>query len=327
MSNSKAPGSISAFTFGDPVPVLDHREIGGYFHSAFNGSFYEPPVSFDGLARALLANPHHQSAVALKVQKLAAAYRPHPLLSRTDCKRLVQDFVVFGNAWLERIDNVFGKPLTLRPTLARYTRQRPDGRAVLLVDGVEHVFAPEATLHLCEPDVSQEVYGRPSYEAALQSAFLNEAATLFRRKYYVNGSHAGFILYMTDPAQTQEDVDTLRDALKNAKGPGNFRNLFLYSPNGKKDGLQVIPISEVMAKDEFLNMKNVTRDDLLAAHRVPPQLLGIVPSNAGGFGDIEKASRVWAALELGPLGEALADPINRWLGEKVVLFEGLVSGS
>lgn len=28
--------------------------------------------------------------------------------------------------------------------------------------------------------------------SALQSAWLNEAATLFRRKYYKNGSHAGF---------------------------------------------------------------------------------------------------------------------------------------
>lgn len=60
-------------------------------------------------------------------------------------------------------------------------------------------------------------------------------------------------------------------------------------PNGKKDGLQLIPISEVAAKDEFIGIKNVTRDDVLAAHRVPPQLLGIIPQNSGGFGDIGKA--------------------------------------
>ncbi|MFP3604649.1 hypothetical protein SB753_22365 [Paraburkholderia sp. SIMBA_053] len=42
----------------------------------------------------------------------------------------------------------------------------------------------------------------------------------------------------------------MRAALKNSKGPGNFRNLFMYAPNGKKDGIQVIPVSEVTAKDE-----------------------------------------------------------------------------
>lgn len=57
---------------------------------------------------------------------------------------------------------------------------------------------------------------------ALQSAWLNESATLFRRRYYKNGSHAGFILYMTDAASSQEDVDNLRQALRDSKVPGNF---------------------------------------------------------------------------------------------------------
>mgnify|MGYP000485398178 CR=1 FL=1 len=85
-----------------------------------------------------------------------------------------------------------------------------------------------------EPDINQEIYGLPGYLSAIPSALLNESATLFRRKYYINGSHAGFIMYMTDAAQNQEDVNNLRNAMKSAKGPGNFRNLFMYSPNGKK---------------------------------------------------------------------------------------------
>ncbi|PWR30462.1 hypothetical protein, partial [Listeria monocytogenes] len=77
--------------------------------------------------------------------------------------------------------------------------------------------------------------------SSLQSAWLNESATLFRRKYYNNGSHAGYILYLNDPQQNQDDVDNIRKAMKESKGPGNFRNLFIYSPNGKKDGVQLIP--------------------------------------------------------------------------------------
>lgn len=61
--------------------------------------------------------------------------------------------------------------------------------------------------HLMEPDLNQEVYGLPEYLSAIPSALLNESATLFRRKYYINGSHAGFIMYMTDAAQNQEDVE------------------------------------------------------------------------------------------------------------------------
>lgn len=130
-----------------------------------------------------------------------------------------------------------------------------------------------------QPDLDQEIYSLPEYLPAIPPALLNESATLFRRKYYINGSHAGFIMYMTDAAQNQEDVHNIRQAMKSAKGPGNFRNLFMYSPNGKKDGIQIIPLSEVAAKGEFLNIKNVSRDDMMAAHRVPPQMMGIMPSN------------------------------------------------
>jgi PBSX family phage portal protein len=126
-------------------------------------------------------------------------------------------------------------------------------------------------------------------------------------------------MYMSDPAADQKDVDNIREALKKSKGPGNFRNLFMYSPNGKKDGIQIIPLSEVAAKDEFLNIKNVSRDDMLAAHRVPPQLMGILPTNTGGFGDVEKAARVFVRNELIPLQKRLEE-INEWLGNDVIRF-------
>lgn len=116
------------------------------------------------------------------------------------------------------------------------------------------------------------------------------------------------------------DIDALRKALKESKGPGNFRNLFMYAPAGKKDGIQVIPLAEVAAKDEFASIKNVTRDDQLAMQRVPPQLMGILPNNTGGFGDVEKAARVFAINELAPLQERLME-INDWVGEEVIRFK------
>lgn len=172
---------------------------------------------------------------------------------------------------------------------------------------------------LLEPDIDQEVYGLPDYIGSLQSAWLNESATLFRRRYYLNGSHAGFIMYVNDEAHDKNDINAMRQALRDSKGPGNFRNLFLYAPKGKKDGVQIIPVSEVAAKDEFWNIKNITRDDQLAGHRIPPQLMGIIPSNTGGFGDVEKAARVFVANELEPLQQTMLE-INDRIGEEVIRF-------
>lgn len=313
-----------AFTFGDPTPVLDGRDLVGLFHAAFNGRYYDPPVSFDGLAKALHSSVHHESALEVKKNIIMSCYKGHPLLPRQDFARLVMDYLIFGNAFLERIENRMGGTLSLKPALAKYTRAMKGGRFLFLTElGQEYEFREGSILHLMAPDINQEIYGLPGYIAALQSALLNEASTLFRRKYYLNGSHAGFILHMTDATNTQEDVDGIKEALKQAKGPGNFRNMFIYSPGGKADGLKVIPIAEVAAKDEFMNIKNVTRDDVLAAHRVPPQLMGIVPNNTGGFGNIKDAASVFNRNELIPL-QAMFKTINDWVGEEVVRFDPYV---
>lgn len=98
-----------------------------------------------------------------------------------------------------------------------------------------------------------------------------------------------------------------------------FQRKGQHSPNGKKDGLQLIPVSGVAAKDELTGIKSVTRDDMLAALRVPSQLLGIVPQNSGGFGSIRDAAAVWAALELETLQTRML-AINEWLGVEVIRF-------
>ncbi|WP_047238089.1 phage portal protein [Chromobacterium subtsugae] len=317
-----APASTPlAFSFGEPVPVLDRREIMDLLQCVDNGRWYEPPVSWDGLARSLRANVHHASALMVKRNVLVSTFKPHRLLSRSAFSAWLMDYLVFGNAYLQAITNRLGGVMELKPARAKYVRRAKDLAGFWWVPGFdqEQLLAGQV-LHLMDADINQEVYGLPEYLAALQSAWLNESATLFRRKYYLNGSHAGFILYMTDPANNEQDIDNLRKALRDSKGPGNFKNLFMYAPNGKKDGLQLLPISEVTAKDEFLNIKNVTRDDVLAAHRVPPQLLGVIPGNAGGFGDAPKAAGVFYENEIKPLVMRLQE-VNDWLGEEVIQFE------
>ncbi|WP_043615194.1 phage portal protein [Chromobacterium violaceum] len=312
-------GGIESFTFGDPTPVLDRREILDYAECLNAGRWYEPPISWEGLARSWRASVHHNSAIAVKRNVLVSTFRPHPLLSRSAFQQLVQDYLVFGNLYCEKVKNRLGGLLALDPSPAKFTRRGVDLSSYWWVPGWNQERELGEVFHLLEHDINQEVYGLPEYLAALNSAWLNESATLFRRRYYLNGSHAGFILYMTDAAQNPADIEAMRKALKESKGPGNFRNVFLYAPNGKKDGVQVIPISEVAAKDEFFNIKNTTRDDVLAAHRVPPQLMGIIPNNTGGFGDAGKAARVFYENEILPL-QARFEELNEWAGERVVGF-------
>lgn len=325
IANRPALSSLQAFTFGDSVSAMDGRDILDYCEVWRMGDYFEPPISRVGLSKALRAGTHHASALYFKRNVLASTFIDHPKFSREAFRRMALDFLVFGDAYLERVTNVLGKAIDYRTAPAKYTRRKTDLKNFIMVDGISerHEFQPGSVFQLIEPDINQEVYGMPEYLASLQAAWLNEAATLFRRRYYANGSHAGFILYLNDPNIDAIDVDNVRNALKESKGVGNFRNLFLHSSakgtNAERGSIQLIPISEVAAKDEFWNIKNVTRDDSLAAHRVPPQLLGIVPSNTGGFGAADTASRVFGRNEIVPLQQQFL-AINEWAGETIVRF-------
>lgn len=319
----KAPARVEAFSFGDPSPVLDGRDILEYIEAYRNGKWYEPPVSLDGLAKSFRSTPHHSSAIYVKCNILTSTFKPNRWLSRETFGAWALDFLVFGCAYLERPRNRLGQRMPLKHSLAKYMRRGCDDLdTFFFVQGyqADHQFEQGTVFQLRQPDVHQEIYGLPEYLSALQSAWLNEAGTLFRRKYYLNGSHAGYILYLTDALTDEAQVDNIKKSLKESKGPGNFRNMFLYAPGGKKDGVQLIPISEVAAKDEFFNIKNVTRDDVLAAHRVPPQLIGLVPTGTSGFGSVIPAAQVFNVNEILPLQTRFAQ-LNEWMGEEVVTFD------
>lgn len=318
-----APAGAQIFTFGDPEAVLDKRDLFDLFETTHNSKWFEPPIPMVALGKTYRMASHHQSAILLKRNLLAGSFVPSRWFTRAEFASWALDWLIFGNAYLERIDNLANRPMQLRQSPAAYTRVgvKPDVfwfvRSPVL--GQAHEFRPGSVFHLSEPDPLQEIYGMPEYLSALQSGLLNEAATLFRRRYYKNGSHAGFILYISEEGLTEKDSGSIRKALRDAKGPGNFRNLYLHIPKGKKDGVQLLPIGEVSAKDDFLNIKDVTRDDILAAHRVPPQLLGVVPKNTGGFGNVIDAASTFYELEILPIQNRMLE-LNEWLGLEAVKF-------
>lgn len=312
---------IQSFSFGEPTAIMDQRDLQDCMECAKNGRWYEPPISTYGLARMVEGAVHHQSPLIFKRNVIMSCFKPHPLLSRQDASAFIMDYLVFGNAYLELRENMLGQPLKLKHSLAKYTRrgENLDQYWFVTYYGEDYAFPPGKVYHLRSPSIHQEIYGTPEYMSAMQSILLNGEATLFRRNYYINGSHAGVIVYLTDPVANSGDVEKLKKSLKDARGGGAFKNLFVYAAGGKKDGLQILPFSQIAAKDEFTGIKDATRDDMLAIHRVPPQLMGVLPNNTGGLGDIEKAAKVFAINELYPIQSVLKD-LNDWLGIEVFDF-------
>lgn len=323
---TEKPGSDPmVFAFGDPTSVIDRRELSQYFEIWHNGKWYELPLPAGKLAQAFNMSPHHRSAVALKVNMLVSQQVATRWLTSDAFERFALDFVQMGNAYLESVPNMAGRLAQLAHAPAVHVRAGVERGTYWFVSGAwgeAHQFTGQV-FHLQQPDVAQEIYGLPEWLSALQSGLLNENATLFRRRYYLNGAHAGFVFYLSEPLADTETADRLQEKLQSAKGIGNFRNIFLHIPKGKKDGVQIMPIADVTAKDEFASIKNVSRDDLLAAHRTPPQLIGIIPQNNGGFGNVADARDIFFETEIVPIQRRMLR-MNDWAGLKVLTFRDYV---
>ena len=309
--------------FGEAEPVLDGHALFEYGYCPKWLDWYELPYDMLATAKLFRATSHHTSALIVKRNILTSDYIPHPLLSRHEFNALALNLLTFANCYVHVKRNRFGGIVGLGSRPALNMRRGLDLSSYYQLDWDQtnnHQFAPQDMIHVYESDIGQEVYGVPNYLSSINAILLNEAATLFRRRYYKNGAHAGFILHMTDALQSQQDVDDLEDSLENSKGAGNFKNLLVYTPGGTKDGVKVIPLAEVAAKDEFYNIKIASRDDQLAGHRIPPQLIGVVPQNAGGFGDVEKAAKVFYYNEI-VYYQNLLKQINEPLGIEVIKFK------
>ena len=81
-----------AFSFGEPIPVLDRAEVLNYFESVLMyEKYYNPPINLSYLAKALNASAHHNSAITVKKNILLSTCKTTALLPRTQLEKLVQD--------------------------------------------------------------------------------------------------------------------------------------------------------------------------------------------------------------------------------------------
>ena len=67
-----------------------------------------------------------------------------------------------------------------------------------------------------------------------------------------------------------------------------------------------------------------SRNDMLAAHRITPQQIGIIPQNNGGFGDVGKVSDIFFSHEIERIMQCMLE-INEWAGGQVLWFRHYVA--
>ncbi|WP_216636838.1 phage portal protein [Endozoicomonas ascidiicola] len=315
---SNAPsGSMTFSFFGQPESVLKGAVSDAMgSHLDPDEGFYHPPTPLAGLARLLRANAFHGPILEFKTNMVMRGFVPSPMVSRRVMHAVATDFNVFLNGYFQLVRDYSGDVVrTIHlPAINMRRLEKPDQYGWLDSEGTLKPFRKGEVLHIKNYDVVQNIYGTPWYLGAIQSMLLNEDATMFRRKYYLNGAHMGYIFYSSSAGLGEDDQEAIKEAIQSSKGIGNFRNMFLHLPGGREKDIQILPVGDFSTKDELEKIKNISRDDIIAAHRIPAAMASILPSGNSNFGDITKVDAVYEKNEVLPIREQLLD-INDWLPE------------
>lgn len=324
--NNPHAGQALAFSFGDPEPILSGSLIHDYtgVFLDLSGDYYRPPIELLGLVKLMGANAYHGSILHFKKNMLRKWFVPSRWLSGAEFEKLALNYVVTGNCYAQKLTSGFFGQLAqlINQNALPMRRGKQPGQFIKLLDDVKQVeFLHDEIIHLQEPDLRQSIYGIPEYLGGIQSVLLGEESTLFRRKYYLNGAHMGYILVTNDADLDEKTAKLIEQKVKESKGPGNFRSMFInIGRSTSREPVKVIPVGDIATKDEYEIIKAITEREMLAMHRMQPGLSGIIPQNTGGFGDMEKIMHVYHELEITALQLPFLE-LNDLLGVEAVRFQ------
>jgi PBSX family phage portal protein len=304
----KCLGQVS-FDRGELVltNVADYQQV--YYDNYYE--YYEPPINRVALAKLPDTSAQHGGIIHARTNMIAAGFIKGGNMSRADVRAMVLNYLIFGDAPLLKVRNAFGRVLRLVPLTSLYFRVRRDGGVALLQKGKPLNYSSDDIIFLKQYDTRQQIYGIPDYLGGVSSALLSTDATLFRRRYFLNGAHMGFIFYTTDPNMSVEMENEIKKKIEQSKGVGNFRNMFVSIPKGDPEGIKLINVGDNGVKDDFLNIKSVSSKDVLNAHRFPPGLAGMMPDGAAGLGDVFKSRSAYREDEVKPIQRLIMDAVNR----------------
>ncbi|RTP98375.1 phage portal protein [Enterobacter sp. WCHEn045836] len=299
----------SVITFGEPEPLLttgtDYYKI-WYDNEA---EHWRLPIDRVALSQLVNMNAQHGGIMYARRNMFTSSYLGGGL-DHDQIEAGIFDYLLCGDLAILKVRNCFGVVVDLYPLPSLYVRRRKSGDFVVLQEGEPLIYSEDDIIFIRSHDPLQQVYGLPDYIGGIHSALLNSEATIFRRRYYHNGAHMGFILYTNDPNITAEVEEEIKKKIEASKGVGNFSNLYVNIPRGNPEGVKLINIGETSAKDEFSNVKNISAQDVLTAHRFPAGIAGIIPQNAAGLGDPIKTESTYRKNETVPLQRKFIRAVN-----------------
>ena len=246
----------------------------------------------------------------------------YQFLPKSDLVAIAWDRVCYGNHFVKKINNAFGEVLRQEHRQARLMRRmKPNNQYCRIHQNqIAKKYRKGEIIHGKTVATESTIYGLPAHLGGILEILLNRAAKQLRKRFYENGAHLGGILATNLPVKDLDlksgksaQEEQFRETIEGGKGPGNGKILLLNFRGMNKDIdklIQLIQFSDILSKDEFKSTCEVTRDDILAMHRILPDVMGVFSSNKAPQ-NLEKVLKFTHEDSIKPHQEQIEESINR----------------
>lgn len=291
-------------------------------NDTYTDNIIEPFISFDKLLELSYANVYHKRALNLKATVLSTIYEtnlheflPKNINETEFLKGFIYNLELFGNASLEKAGNM----LYLLPT----QEFRLD-KNFKIYQKSSHKVIPLDGFYLKYHSSKSRYYGEPDYLGAINSILLNAKADLYNNSFFDNGAKPDMAIIFENSEPSKEQINAFKEFFSsNYKGVSNaHKALLVFGNNGISDSNAKIRFERLGGVDDlsFEKLKAVVRDEIVAAHGVPPRLVGVVQSaGLGGSGELMGQLHQFNELVIKPKIETIEYFFNEIMGVKLSL--------
>jgi capsid portal protein len=176
-------------------------------------------------------------------------------------------------------------------------------------------------VHLRTLNMVHRHYGIPPWMAAVAAMELDQKALQWNSAHFDNNAVPPWALSITGGEPDEKVEEKITEFLSdNFKGPENAGRLLYLAMNDPNVKVEWQRLADEAKDGSYHTLRMDNRDEIVAAHGVPPRILGIMASGAlGGGGEVAGQIMIFDQVVLQPLREKIARAWNTGPGRTLGL--------
>ena len=312
------------------------------------GKYIDPPYDLEQLVKFYEENTWHFRCCNLKAQVVTGLgfniyplsedqkeddeyerlklFLDHPNPEETIFEILNKfwiDYESQGNAYLEVVRNRGGEVTEIYHVPAYTVRRAQDkpgyyqvrsGNSVYLKRfGDEEDDAESEIIHLKSYYPKSDYYGMPDFLPALFAAVLDRHANTFNQSFFDNNAIPAMVMVVKGGSLSENAKNTIANFFTSQlKGSDKAHRLLQISVENPDVEIDFEKLMVEIKEASFLDLRRMNRDEIIAAHGVPPRLLGVMSAGQlGGKSEAFAQMQIFKETVINPRQRRLEHMMNR----------------